>query len=95
MKINQYQIDVYRQTTSPISIKSEELVVGDIYDFNAGMMIPADSIIIHVDPLFNNRIECNESDVTGHKTMQIKGKLENQEEDLSNVLYAKTYIVKG
>jgi magnesium-transporting ATPase (P-type) len=61
------------------------------------MMIPADSIIIDVNSEFRNRVECNESDVTGLKTMQIKGKLDksNCNDDLSNVLYSKTYVVRG
>jgi magnesium-transporting ATPase (P-type) len=30
-------------------MQSKKLVVGDIYQFNEGMMIPADSIIIEVE----------------------------------------------
>lgn len=68
-------------------------------------MIPADSIITEIDSQTNQiaQVECNESEVTGVKTMQIKRKLPLSEEDaqllqdqnLSNVLYAKSYIIKG
>ena len=97
MNINQFEIQVFRDSAFDETINSEDLVVGDIYKFKAGMMIPADSIIIDVNSEFKNRVECNESDVTGLKTMQIKGKLDesNCNDDLSNVLYSKTYVVRG
>lgn len=99
MKINEYKIEVYRESALCEILESEELVVGDIFNFKSGMMIPADSIIIEVDKEFKNRVECNESDVTGLKTMQVKGRLSvkdsHDNDDLSNVLYSKTYIVRG
>lgn len=46
-------------------------------------MIPADSIITEIDSQTNQiaQVECNESEVTGVKTMQIKRKLPLSEED--------------
>ena len=49
MHINQFEIDVFRESPFDTIIKSEDLVVGDIYKFKSGMMVPADSIIIEVD----------------------------------------------
>lgn len=49
MNINQYEIEVYRDSASYQVINSEQLVVGDIFNFKAGMMVPADSIILEVD----------------------------------------------
>jgi len=37
---------VYRDSSEANEIQSKDLVVGDIFQFNEGMMIPADSIII-------------------------------------------------
>jgi magnesium-transporting ATPase (P-type) len=68
---------VYRESHQPEYINSEDLVVGDIYKFKSGMMIPADSIILEIDPEFMGRVECNESNVTGLKSMQIKGVLDH------------------
>ena len=90
-------------------MNSEELVVGDIFEFKAGMRIPADSIIIEVSPNKDNNmegepepyIECNEGDVTGYFCQQNKGVLKkeaifkNSGNALSNILYAQSFVVSG
>ena len=40
------KIMVYRDSSEANKIQSKDIVVGDIFQFNEGMMIPADSIII-------------------------------------------------
>jgi magnesium-transporting ATPase (P-type) len=40
------KIMVYRDSSDASEIQSKKLVVGDIFQFTEGMMIPADSIII-------------------------------------------------
>lgn len=59
---------VYRDSAEPKKIQSKMLVVGDIFQFSEGMMIPADSVIIEVQGNIQ-QVECNETDVTGMKTM--------------------------
>ena len=51
--------------------------MGDVFEFKEGMMIPSDSIIIEIDTTIHQipQVECNESEVTGVRTMQIKRKL--------------------
>ena len=39
-------MSVYRGLNQTISIKEEDLVVGDIYRIHTGMIIPADTILI-------------------------------------------------
>ena len=97
-------ITVFRDG-QPKKIHCKELVVGDVFEFKEGMMIPCDSIIIEIDSssIHIPQVECNESEVTGVRTMQIKRKLPLSKEEaehladtnLSNVLYAQSYIIKG
>lgn len=43
-------------------------MVGDIFEFESGMKIPADCLILEA----SGEIECNEGDITGLFTMQTK-----------------------
>jgi len=45
--VSDIRISVYRGTKDPISIQSEDLVVGDVIRLEKGMVIPADCILIH------------------------------------------------
>jgi len=41
-------VSVFRNKSESIQIPISELVVGDVYRINAGMMIPADSVLASV-----------------------------------------------
>lgn len=115
-------VSVYRGEKDTISIEATELQVGDIYRIEAGMMVPADSILIQTGyNSINNEskkqdlysIIVQEELVNGDHGYKYKRVIEdldsaqcssdriiNKDEgkevhNLSNVLYAKSYIVKG
>jgi len=77
------------------SMKSNEIVVGDVFLIKPGTMIPADSILIENEGM----VVCNEQDVTGYADYKTKGlvTMDTIKDDLNftNVLYAKSYVISG
>jgi len=63
------------------------------------MSIPADSILVRIDKVDgkSRRVECNEELVTGLQSQQAKDivTMEGLGEEISNVLYAKSFVVRG
>lgn len=53
-------VAVFRNSVDAETIDASELLVGDIYAFQSGMKIPADSIVIE-----GQDIECTETELTG------------------------------
>jgi magnesium-transporting ATPase (P-type) len=45
-KAKEQNVSVFRNDYESIQIPITELVVGDVYRINAGMVIPADSILV-------------------------------------------------
>ena len=87
-------MSVYRNSNISQTIDYKNLVVGDVFRFNKGNIIPADSIIIE-----GSNIECQEKNVTGEQGFKNKGVLNQDdirnEAEISNILYAKSYILRG
>lgn len=82
-------------------LKTDELVVGDIYEFTDGMRVPADSVILYVDKTDNPKglVEVNEGDVTGFYCQQTKSNISDKNlkdnATASNILYSQSYVISG
>ncbi|MCC7357124.1 magnesium-translocating P-type ATPase [Candidatus Uhrbacteria bacterium] len=79
----------------PQTVKSEDIVVGDIVLFELGSIIPADLRLYE-----NNDLELDESNLTGEsepvsKTKQSIDASKKSPQDLTCMLFAGTHVVQG
>jgi magnesium-transporting ATPase (P-type) len=87
------QVAVYRNNEKTISIDSEDLVVGDLYYFEKGEKIPADSLIIS-----GQDVTCIEGELTGEADAFEKVPVTESnfnQEGLYGTLYAKSLVSTG
>jgi Ca2+-transporting ATPase len=54
------EVAVYRNSSKPVTIDGDDLVVGDLYYFENGSKIPADSILVS-----GQDVKCIEGELTG------------------------------
>ena len=77
-----------------IEIDSEDIVVGDILVLEAGDTVPSDARII-----YEARLKCDESSLTGESTNISKTSLKLEDElslqNRTNMIYSGTYITYG
>jgi P-type E1-E2 ATPase len=60
MQCDEQKIAVWRGSESPVMIKNDDLVVGDVFRFDNGMKLPADGVVIEAKD-----VKCIEADLTG------------------------------
>lgn len=60
MECDEAEIPVWRGKTEPDILSNDDLVVGDVFRFDAGMKLPADAVIIQAED-----VRCTEADLTG------------------------------
>ena len=84
-------VKVFRSGQSS-SISVEDLVVGDIYAFQNGMKVPADSILIE-----GENIECDEGALSGESDPEKKRVLDDEslKQGAKATLFAQTVVTMG
>lgn len=60
MQADKQEIAVFRGSDESITVSNDDLVVGDIIGFQAGMKIPADCVMID-----GQDVTCSETELTG------------------------------
>lgn len=85
-------VGVYRNSSQPMTINAKHLVVGDVYLVEAGMKIPADSILLE-----GRDVACEESDLTGEPDVVFKMALdqENHKNGADCTLLARSLACTG
>jgi len=85
-------VTVYRGSSDPKKVDSEELVVGDIIEIENGYKVPADCVM-----LSGQEVKCKEDELTGEpdEFEKVPVDASNYKEGYSAVLFAKTTVVSG
>ena len=84
---------MYRGSENPDMISNDDLVVGDVFDFENGMKLPADAVVLR-----SKDAKCTEADLTGEPDEFLKLRLDEsnyQIPDNSGVILAKSLCVNG
>lgn len=91
-KSDKQMVTVYRGSSDPKKVDSEELVVGDIIEIENGYKVPADVIM-----LSGQEVKCKEDELTGEpdEFEKVPVDASNYKDGYSAVLFAKTTIVSG
>jgi Ca2+-transporting ATPase len=87
------EVAVYRNSRNTLSIDSSELVVGDVFHFEAGMKVPADCIMLD-----GQDVVCIECELTGEPDGIEKVPITNENYNLEGstcTMLAKSLISEG
>jgi magnesium-transporting ATPase (P-type) len=88
----QQDVAVQRNSNDTITIDSRELVVGDLVQFEAGMKVPADMIMIE-----GQDVSCNEGELTGEPDYVEKTRVDssNWDQGVMCTMLAKSLVATG
>jgi Ca2+ transporting ATPase len=85
-------VAVYRNSTDAVTIDAADLVVGDVFKFEAGMKIPADCLMIE-----GQDVTCIEGELTGEPDAIVKTPVtsDNYTSGVLNTMMAKSLVSTG
>ena len=86
------EVAVYRGSTETVTIDGSDLVVGDVIQFESGMKVPADCIMID-----GQDVVCQESELTGEPDGVDKEPVteENYNSGIMSTMMAKSLVTQG
>jgi Ca2+-transporting ATPase len=89
---NKAEATVYRGSNEKLTIDANDLVVGDLIEFDDGMKVPADVMMIS-----GANVKCKEDALTGEADEFTKEPVteENWKEGVASVMYAKSCTNAG